>query len=40
MAFYEIRQLADDSHEIPCLFTLEFGKMSQNVSSAVVVMGT
>ena len=36
MIFYENRLLADDSHEISYLM----GKMSQNLSSAAVVIGT
>ena len=31
--------LTDDSHEISCYFCRKLGKMSQNLSSAVVVIG-
>ena len=41
MIFHENRLLADDSHEISYLiFFRKFGKMSQNLSSAAVVIGT
>ena len=41
MIFHENRLLADDSHEISCLtFFRKLGKMSQNVSSAAVVIST
>ena len=42
MIFDENRLLADDSHEISYLFffeKMELGKMSQNLSSAAVVIG-
>ena len=40
MIFHENRLLADDSHEIPNLiFFRKLEKMSQNVSSAAVVIG-
>ena len=39
MVLHENRQLADDSHEISFLISLELGKMSQNLSSAAVVIG-
>ena len=40
MIFHENRLLADDSHEISCLiFFRKLGKMSQNLSSAAVVIG-
>ena len=40
MIFYENRLLADDSHEISYLiFFQKLGKMSQNLSSAAVVIG-
>ena len=40
MIFHENLLLADDSHEISYLiFGRKFGKMSQNVSSAAVVIG-
>ena len=40
MLFHENRLLADDSHEISYLiFVQKLGKMSQNVSSAAVVIG-
>ena len=37
MIFHENRLLADDSHEISYLILL--GKLSQNLSSAAVVIG-
>ena len=40
MIFHENRLLADDSHEISFLISFEIGKMSQNLSSAAVVIGT
>ena len=40
MIFHENRLLADDSHEITYLiFFRKLGKMSQNLSSAAVVIG-
>ena len=40
MIFHENRLLADDSHEISCLFFyLKFRKMLQNLSSAAVMIG-
>ena len=40
MIFHENRLLADDSHEISYLiFFIKLGKMSQNFSSAAVVIG-
>ena len=40
MMFYENRLLADDSHEISYLICFEkLGNMSQNLSSAAVVIG-
>ena len=40
MIFHENRLLADDSHVIPYLIFVEnWGKMSQNLSSAAVVIG-
>ena len=40
MIFHENRLLADDSHEISFLFCGgKLGKMSQNLSSAAVVIG-
>ena len=40
MIFHEIRLLADDSHVISYLIFVEnLGKMSQNLSSAAVVIG-
>ena len=40
MIFHEIRLLADDSHVISYLnFVVNWEKMSQNVSSAAVVIG-
>ena len=40
MPFHDNRLLADDSHVISCLsFFQKLGKMSQNVSSATVVIG-
>ena len=39
MIFHENRLLADDSHEISYLIILKLGKMSQNLSSAAVVIG-
>ena len=40
MIFHENRLLADDSHEISYLiFFKKLGKMTQNVSSATVVIG-
>ena len=40
MIFHENCLLADGSHEISYLFFRKFEKMSQNLSSAVVVIGT
>ena len=40
MIFHENRLLADDPHEISYLiFFRKLGKMSQNLSSAAVVIG-
>ena len=40
MIFHESRLLADDSHEISYLIFVEkLGKVSQNLSSAAVVIG-
>ena len=40
MIFHENRLLADDSHEISYLISFgKLGKMSQNLSSAEVVVG-
>ena len=39
MIFHENRLLADDSHEISCFICQKLGKMSQNLSSAAVVIG-
>ena len=40
MIFHENRLLADDSHEISYLIIFrKMGKMSQNLSSAAVVIG-
>ena len=39
MIFHENRLLADDSNEISYLIFSKIGKMSQNLSSAVVVIG-
>ena len=40
MIFHENRLLADDSHEISYLIVFfKLGKMSQNLSSAAVVIG-
>ena len=40
MVFHENRLLANDSNEISYLFFFrKFGKMSQNVSSAAIVIG-
>ena len=40
MIFHENRLLADDSHVISCLIVFrKLGKMSQNLSSAAVVIG-
>ena len=39
MLFHEKRLLADDSHEISYLFFCKLGKMLQNMSSALVVIG-
>ena len=39
MIFHENRLHADDSHEISYLFCRKLGKMSQNLSSAAVVIG-
>ena len=40
MIFHENRLLADVSHEMPFLiFFANIGKMSQNLSSAAVVIG-
>ena len=39
MVFDENRLMAEDSHEIPCLILFKnFGSMSQNLSSAAVVI--
>ena len=40
MIFHENRLLADDSHVISYLFLPKMGKMSQNLSSAAVVIGS
>ena len=40
MIFHENRLLADDSHEYHTLFCRKLKKMSQNLSSAAVVIGT
>ena len=41
MKFHEKSLLADDSHELSYLIYLKkLGKMSQNLSSAAVVIGT
>ena len=40
MLFHENRLLADDSHEISFLIFPKLGKMSQNLTSAAVVIGT
>ena len=39
MIFHENRLLADDSHEISYLIFFENWEMSQNLSSAAVVIG-
>ena len=39
MIFHENRLLADDSHEYHTLFFQKLGRMSQNLSSAAVVIG-
>ena len=39
MIFHENRVPADDSHEISNLIFSKIGKMSQNFSSAAVVIG-
>ena len=39
MIFHENRLLADDSHEISYLIFRKLRKMSQNLSSAAVVIG-
>ena len=40
MIFHEDRLLADNSHKIACIiFFQKLGKMSQNLSSAAVVVG-
>ena len=39
MIFHENRLLADISHVISYLFCRKLGKMSQNLSSAAVVIG-
>ena len=39
MIFHENRLQADDSHEISYLIFFKLGKMSQNLSSAAVVIG-
>ena len=39
MIFHENSLLADDSHVLPCLIFLKIGKMSQNLSSAAVMIG-
>ena len=39
MIFQENRLLADDSHEISYFIFQKLGKMSQNLSSAAVVIG-
>ena len=40
MVFHENRLLADDSHVISYLILSILGKMSQNLSSAAVVIGS
>ena len=40
MIFHENRLLADDSHEIYLFFFRKKGRMSQNLSSAAVMIGT
>ena len=39
MIFHKNHLLADDSHEICLIFFRKLGKMSQNLSSAAVVIG-
>ena len=39
MIFHENRLLADDSHVISYLIFVEIGNLSQNLSSAAVVIG-
>ena len=39
MIFHENRLLADDSHVISYLILSKIGKMTQNLSSAAVVIG-
>ena len=39
MIFHENRLLADDSYEMSYLIFSKIGKMSQNLSSAAVVIG-
>ena len=39
MISHENRLLADDSHEISLYFFQKLGKMTQNLSSAAVVIG-
>ena len=39
MIFHENRLPADHSHEITYLFFSKLGKLSQNLSSAAVVIG-
>ena len=39
MIFHENRLPADDSHEMPYLIFFNYEKMSQNMSSAAVVIG-
>ena len=39
MIFHQNRLLADDSHVISPYFCRKLGKMSQNLSSAAVVIG-
>ena len=40
MIFHENHLLADDSQKISYLIIFKLGKMSPNLSSAVVVVGT
>ena len=40
MIFHENRLRADNSHEISCLILSKIRKVSQNLSSAAVVIGT
>ena len=39
MIFHENRLLADDSHEISCIFFRKLEKRSQKLSSAAFVIG-